>query len=294
MTFWNSLISRPRNAYPLFGLALFLGLVPLNVTSAFAQGAGDLVVAPTRVVLEGRTRTAQLTLVNKGSASATYRISVINMRMDEMGTVHEISEPEPDQKTAEKLIRYSPRQIVLKPGAAQAIRVLLKKPKNLEEGEYRSHMLFRAVPKDAGQSVEAAAAPANGIQIKLIPIYGITIPVIVRHGKPEFKVSLQDMRIEPAAKKGELPKLMFSINRDGEKSAFGDLVATYKPASGDEVVVAEIMRLAVYSPNTSRKVELKLRVPDGVKLNGGSLHLAYRAAVENGGTLLTESKISVP
>jgi len=273
--------------------AVMLALLPVQVSPALAQGAGDLIVAPTRIVLEGRTRSAQLSLVNKGSATATYRISIINMQMDDQGTVHEIKEPAPDLKTAEKLIRYSPRQITLKPGGTQAVRVLLRKPKDLKEGEYRSHILFRAIPKDAGQSVEQSAT-TDGIQIKLTPIYGITIPVIVRHGKLQFAASLNDLEIQAAAKKNDLAILKFNITRTGDKSTFGDLVATYKPSSGAEVVVGNIMRLAVYSPNKMRSVEMKLRVPDGVKLIGGTLKLAYMADADNGGKLLAENQISLP
>jgi hypothetical protein len=53
-------------------------------------GAGDLLVAPTRVVLEGRTRTAEITLVNIGREPATYRISLYHLRMLESGEMKEI------------------------------------------------------------------------------------------------------------------------------------------------------------------------------------------------------------
>ena len=42
--------------------------------SAPAQAAGDLLVAPTRIVLDGR-RGAEVILNNIGSEEATYRIS---------------------------------------------------------------------------------------------------------------------------------------------------------------------------------------------------------------------------
>ena len=80
-----------------------------EVRTAAAQAAGDLIVAPTRVVFEGRERAAQLSLVNKGSATATYRISVVNMRMQPDGNLVEIAQPDPGQEFAENLFRYSPR-----------------------------------------------------------------------------------------------------------------------------------------------------------------------------------------
>lgn len=261
-----------------------------NAKPVEAQSAGDLVVAPTRVVLEGRERSAQLGLVNKGSATATYRISVVNMRMEKNGNMVEIAEPDEGQKFADRLFRYSPRQVTLAPGASQAIRILLRKPKDLEPGEYRSHLMMRAVPDVESQSVEA---PASGAAVRLIPVFGIAIPVIVRHGELNQEVSISDMQFIPAAEQGQLPRIRFNLDRSGDRSAFGDLTATLK-AGGKDVVVARVMRLAVYTPNDSRTVEMTLRVPDGVTLAGNQINVAFRTIADEGATLLAEKTMALP
>src|SRR5205823_6329510 len=90
----------------------------LAATAAQGQGSpGDLLVAPTRVVLEGRQRTAEITLVNIGPATATYRISLVNLRMDKMGGTREVeaSSAEPGERFANELVRFSPRQVTLVP-----------------------------------------------------------------------------------------------------------------------------------------------------------------------------------
>jgi len=274
------------------GVGVVLSVLAGAQNGVLAQGAGDLVIAPTRVVLEGRTRTAQLTLLNKGAATATYRISAVNMRMEEDGTVREIDKPDPGQKFADRLFRYSPRQVTLKPGAGQAIRILLRKPKDLADGEYRSHMIFRGVPDKAGESVEQGGA-GDGIAVRLIPVYGISIPVIVRHGKTSANVSLTDLNIAAPDKTNKLPRLKFKINRDGSRSAFGDITATFKPDSGSEVIIGQIMRLAIYSPNAHRTVELLLRVPDGVALKGGKINLSYNKISDEGGKLISQAEMVV-
>lgn len=256
-----------------------------------AQGAGDLVVSPTRVVLEGRDRSAQLSLVNKGSETATYRITVINMRMSPDGGMTEIAQPEPGQDFADQLFRYSPRQVTLEPGASQAIRLLLRKPKDLADGEYRSHMMMRAVPKAAGQSVEQAAGA--GATVRLIPVFGIAVPIIVRHGKVDYGMSLSDMKFVPAADKDQLNKVSFNLNRSGNRSSYGDLTATLT-AGGKDIVLSQIMRLAVYTPNPSRLVEMSLRVPDGVTLSGNTLKVDYKSIPEEGAKVLAEQSIILP
>ena len=161
-------------------LVLLAGLSP---QSSRAQGAGDLVVTPTRVVFEDRTRNAQVTLSNRGAATATFRISLVDMEMTETGEMRQV-EGSP-QSSAASLVRFAPRQIDIAPGAHQVVRLSLRKPADLADGEYRSHMFFRAVPpQSVGRSVaDDTALQDNELQIQLIPIYGITIPVIVRQGQ---------------------------------------------------------------------------------------------------------------
>jgi len=260
----------------------------LTPSTALAQGAGDLIVAPTRVVFEGRTRSAQLSLVNKGSAAATYRISMVNMRMLENGSLQPVEKPGADQKTSDKLIRYSPRQVTLNPGASQAIRLLLRKPGDLANGEYRSHLLFRAIPKEGGESVEKPKDP-NAVEVKLIPIFGISIPVIVRHGNLATKVAVDSIKLMPADDKNKLPRVKFRLNREGDRSVFGDLWVS----TGD-VVLGQIMRLAVYTPNAHRDVIMPLRVPDGVNLNGADIKVTYKTIPEQGGKLLGEASAKLP
>ena len=257
---------------------------------ASAQGSGDLVVAPTRVVLEGRTRSEQLALVNKGAESATYRITLINMRMGVDGSMTEISEPNEGEAFADRLVRYSPRQVTLAPGASQAVRLIARKPKDLKPGEYRSHMMFRSVPKVQSQSVENAAS--EGSSATLIPVFGIAIPVIVRHGELEYSVELTNGSLIPAIKEGELPRLKFDINRSGNRSAFGDLSASIT-SGGDEVILGQIRRLAVYTPNQSRTVEMILRVPEGTKLSGNNIKLTYKTIPDEGARLLSETTVAV-
>lgn len=280
---------RPRVLHGMFAAALTI-VAAFASQPVMAQGAGDLVVSPTRVVLEGRTRSAQLGLVNKGSTTATYRITVVNMHMDENGAMKEVAKPVEGQQFADSLFRYSPRQVTLEPGASQAIRLLLRKPKDLADGEYRSHMMMRAVPDLSGQSVENTG---TGAAVRLIPVFGIAVPIIVRHGKVEYAMSLSDLAFVPASEQEPLPKVRFKLNRTGNRSSYGDLTATLS-AGGKDYVVSQIFRLAVYTPNDSRTVEMALRVPEGVKLSGNSLKVEYKEIADDGGKLLAEGATVLP
>ena len=277
----------------MLAIAVLAGTLAPQVASA--QGAGDIFVAPTRIVFEGRERSAQLSLANKGSASATYRITVVNMAMDDTGKLSNIEKSAPGQNFAEDLFRYSPRQVTLAPGQTQAVRFLLRKPGGLAEGEYRSHVLLRAIPKEGGQSIEGPQA-TDGLRVRLIPIYGLSIPVIVRHGNLSATATLADLKVAPSENPDDpLPRLHFSIHREGNRSTFGDLTATFKPnGGGNALVVGQIMRLAVYTPNPLRKVEMALRAPEGVTLADGTLNLTYQTTEEEGAKPLTEAALNLP
>ena len=71
---------------------------PVLVASAPAEaGIGDLLVAPTRIVLDGR-KGAEVILNNIGEEPATYRVSIEFRRMTEEGGLVDVTEPRPTTK----------------------------------------------------------------------------------------------------------------------------------------------------------------------------------------------------
>jgi len=281
------------------GVLLFAAVIAGLAAAApvRAQGLGNLTVTPTRVVFEGRNRSAVIALVNNGASAAVYRISVIDMRMTESGQFQRIEDgkPLPGELFADNLFRYAPRQIDLAPGESQNIRLLLRKPAGLAEGEYRSHLLIQAIPKDgAGQSVEA---PTNrdGVSINLLVIPGVSLPIIVRHGALEASGAISDMYLLPADQSGGQARLGFRIGRSGMRSLFGDLTARYFAPGRDEgLVVSQMNQLAVYTPNTTRSVVMGLTLPKGVTLEaGGRLEVTYSTPPVEGGKPIARGSLAI-
>jgi hypothetical protein len=260
-----------------------------------AQGSGDFIVEPSRVVFEGRNEQAKLAFTNKSSVTTTYRVSFVNMRMSESGELFEISKAGPGERFAAQYVRYAPRKFTLKPGASQAIRLLLRKPGDLPAGEYRSHMMFRAVPKSGAASIERPKG--EGGRVEPVPVYGITIPVIIRQGEGKVEARLDGLAVKPPAEGKKTPRLALRIHRTGNVSAFGNLTVTYSKG-GKDLVVGQLNRLAVYVPNESRAAEIDLRVPDGVALKGGKIKVEYKTEKDEkgqgGGKLLAAATIDVP
>ncbi len=266
-----------------------------NAGEAVAQGAGDLLINPKRIVFEGRQRTAEVALVNKGTQTATYRISFQDMRMSEQGALQVIDSLGPDERSAESLLRFSPRQVVLGPGEAQVIRLLVRKPGDLPPGEYRSHLLLRALPpEDAGTNIETVDRQDGEISVRITLIYGVSIPVIVRQGDLSAAVALSDLALNTSETTEGETELFMRLDRSGDRSAYGDFGIEFTPDVGESVTVGQVRGVAVYTPNDFREVRIALNPPEGVALRNGRLNVTYRSQPESGATLLAEAALELP
>lgn len=261
----------------------------------FAQGGG-VSVSPQRIVFEGRDRTAEVALINKSAKPVKYRIFFKNMRMKEIGGYEVITEPGPGDQFADKLIRYSPREITVPANSAQTVRLMLRKPRNLKEGEYRSHLAFQALPPpDAGSDIEKEALGEGQLSVRFIAMVSVSIPVIVRHGDNlSAQVAIGKMTLEPSESEEAPPQLAVQLTRQGNRSEFGDLTVTYQPASGEKVEVGLARGISIYVPNSSRTMKVPLKLPDGVQLKGGTLHTVYSARQDKGGGTLAKAELAVP
>lgn len=225
-------------------------------SAAPALAAGDLLVAPTRVTLNGG-RGTEIILSNIGDQPATYRISLELRRMAANGQLEEVlPENATDKERATlAMISYAPRRVVLPPNQPQAVRVGARFAADLPDGEYRAHMLFRAIP-DA--KVATTTEVKEGLSISLTPIYGITIPIIVRKGALTASATISDVEITHAA---EGPALKFTLTRSGDRSTYGRIRIT---RSGQSKPIYEARGIAVYAEIGQRTVSLPL--PDAAQV----------------------------
>jgi hypothetical protein len=233
----------------------------------------DLLITPYRVVFEGNKRIEEVSLANTGQDTSRYSISFLQYRMNEDGSMNQITEAEEGQYFADRFLRFFPRSVTLAPGEAQVVRIQLRLPDTLPEAEYRSHLYFRSVPDDAPAAGADQVDTALGI--RLIPVYGITIPVIVRKGTLALSCAIADIALE---KKEEVPHLNFTLQRVGGKSTFGDIEIHHQDAEGNRHKIGEVRGIAVYTPGTRREVSIPLSLQAGVDYSSGQLHLTYTSA----------------
>ena len=261
---------------PAFAAALLA--LPAGPASA---GVGDLLVAPTRIVLDGRKGT-EIVLNNIGDAPATYRISVEFRRMTPQGMLEDVAQPTAQEQAAADMIVYAPRRVTLAPNEPQSIRIAARPPQGLPDGEYRVHLLFRAIPPSTPVTAANGEA-AKGLHLQLVPVYGVTIPVIVRLGNLEAKAGISNVALE---KKDGKEEISLDLSRSGSRSTFGE-VLVLKAGIKDPIAIQKAV--AVYTELGSRHVTIP--VDDAYKGDiAGPVTVQYVETYRDGNEKIAEAQ----
>jgi hypothetical protein len=257
-------------SFPRLSRLTRLALLAAVVAPAMpAPAAAELMIAPTRVVLAGAERSTELILVNKGDEQTAYRIDIENRRMRADGALETATDVRPGELFAADMVRFSPRRVILEPGARQSLRVSVTPPAGLAPGEYRSHLRLMSAPTNAG-TAPATTADANdgALSIQLIAVRSITIPVIFRVGTLDATASVDTAAM---SKKGD-NMLVVKLTRAGTRSTYGDLRLTI---AGDSAPVYSVRGVAIYTPNTDRDVMLPLPADIKAKIAGRNVQIDY-------------------
>ena len=260
-----------------------------SAASTDLMAQGNLLVYPRRVVFEGGTRSQDITVANTGNDSAKYAISIVQMRMKEDGSFEQITTPDEGQMFADKYLRFYPRSVFIKSKKSQIVKMQFAKAQNMAPGEYRSHIYFRAIPQAKPLGDKTAVKDSTAVSAKLVPVFGMTIPVIIRVGESDTRVTLTDLQFEML--KDTLPKLKMTFNRSGAFSVFGDITVKYISSQGKETKVATVKAIAVYTPNLVRRFQCSLdRIP-GVDYKSGKLKVLFSNTSDTRSPKLAEAEL---
>lgn len=260
----------------LLALALPFALV---ATPRAEAGVGDLLVAPTRIVLNG-SRGTEIVLSNIGDDVATYRVSVELRRMKPDGSLDDVAEANEREKSAQGMILYAPRRVTIAPNQPQTIRIAARAPAGLADGEYRAHLLFRAVPPPRPVT---PPAQVKGVSFELIPIYGVTIPVVIRLGNLTAKVGIANVAL---AQSNGKPAVALDLTRAGDRSVFGD-VRVFKAGIKDPIAIQR--GVAVYTEIGTRHMVIPLN-PDIAASAAGPVTVDFVEATDSGPVALAETR----
>lgn len=257
---------------------------------AFSQG--NLLVAPIRVIFEDGKQREDLNLSNIGQDTAVYLISFLHYQMLEDGSFKQLSDSDAlPTPRADTYLRIFPRRVTLPPGESQIVRLQFRKQPGMKDGEYRSHLYFRADKNAAPLGMKSSKEDTTKLSVSITPVFGISIPIIIRNGDLNLDLKLSDLSLKTV--NDSIYNLAVSINRTGSKSAYGSLEATFVPDKGQAFVVGVANGVGVYTELNKRVYNLPLRLSKGIKLKSGKLVVRYLTPKDDGSKELAKAEYRV-
>jgi len=258
--------------FAFIGTVIQLGIADDSI----AQSSGSS-LSPTRVVIPAGEKSASVTLKNNSSVEMSYRMGFVEMGLDNQGRFRLLEKHElhPKQRSAKPIVRFSPRQVRLKPGASQVVRAIVRRA-GLKPGEYRSHMTVRALPVLSGidltgerNAVLIESSSSTGV--------GVSIPVIVRHQDTSASVKLSGSSVL-FNKFGKNGKIQLALDLHGNRSAYGDFVVSLVNGN-KERIIGELKSFALFYPYPNENVTIRMR--EDVKRTDFSEQSKLRIKFEN-------------
>ena len=270
-----------KNRY-LSTLTLLVSLVCCLGTTVNAE----MLISPTRIMVDEENRSATMTLRNTSNGPRTYRLSWEDKRATETGSYTDVAESE-DWPSAQELIRFSPRQITVGPSENQVIRFSFRPPSDLPSGEYRSHLLLKVIPDiSEPTSTLEGSGPSENVGIQVAMQMSFSIPVVARYNTDLPTVSISDVKAVPL-KSGDGVRLALSLNREGNSSSFGNIkVEMQQDSTSDIELIGKYEHLSIFSEINQRNVFIPLR--DKSIPKGAVVRIAYEGTDEYKGTLFAE------
>jgi fimbrial chaperone protein len=275
--------------------ALYIKLLKLMITATVLQVftvQASLLISPMSITFTDRDRSAQVVIINTSTVTRNYRIEWSQKKAVVGGGYEELT-PEESKSfhTASSMLRVSPKQVRLAPGERQTVKIAARKPKDLADGDYRSHLKFTALPE---QSAPAEGEPGS-IKIKVLLSY--SIPVIVRKGAEKYEVTIDSVKIEPRTntvktKTSPPGDLLVTISRLGPTTMHGSINA-YWQADGDheEVLVGILNHARLYSELSQSHYKLFWQGSELPK--SGKLRVVYSGDKEFRGKIFAEKVIKL-
>ena len=268
---------RPGRARLLLAIAL-TAIAPFSHRAFAAEPpaapaivGANLNISPKRLVFDAQTHSATVFVFNDGDAAGSYSVELRDEVMLDDGRIVGANDPEAsgvagNLTSARSFMVVTPRRITLGPHENQTIRIRALAPPDAAAGEYRTHLVVSALPpQDVGLTAEQAAGKADDktLQVRVIALYSLAIPLIVRQGAPDVRGHLDNLVLEAGADRSAIE---MDLARDGKSSLYGDIEIRSGGPKGP--VVGAITGVGVYPEIARRRLKLALsrRVASGERL----------------------------
>ena len=278
----------------------FVSLHLFPASSAYA----DLMVSPTRVDLNDTQKQTVVILRNVGQTPLAYRIDWSERQVNDAGEMRTLPAGT-NSKSVARMVRFSPRRVVVAPGQNQTIRLDYRPPQNLADGEYRSHLTIRAeppavspvAPTEADKPAEPGkdADKPKGLSFKLEVLLSYSLPVVVRRGVPSVDVAITGVKPEMVNRgvEGMLRGLRIDMTRSGAFGTMGRISVYQQMDANAPILDIGQPALASLYQEVSSQSHVVLLKPEAVLRPGSWIRIAYEGQGSDAGKVFAERTFRV-
>ncbi len=209
-------------------------------------------------MIENRQRAKSMTIFNRTDKTLVYTFDWERRAQTPEGKLIKLEKGEtsPGYKPADDMLIYSPRQVVVKPGKSQKIRIMVRRPEGLEDGEYHSHILIK--PEDL-ESKKLNTEQEKGMSGTMKVKSYMSIPVFVRQGKTDIDFELTNGAI---IKKDGQDAVRFTIENNSTRSFYAKEALDCTLADGThKEIVLDAARVYVESQNITKERGIRKGAP---------------------------------
>lgn len=249
-----------------------IALLVLVMVSFFTEA--NLVIHPIRVQFNPGDRSTEVTLLNDSNKTNTYRLEWREKKAKEGGGYYDLKgEAIKSFPIASPMIRFTPRQVTLKPGERQTVKMSIRRNARLPDGEYRSHMIFKALPPPS--LLAEPDQQTAGLTMQFNMVTSFVVPVVVQQGSHDSQVSLSNATVHYNTAEPAKSSVFVEIKRQGKHSSYGDIEAYWSPQGGKEVLIAKAASFSSWPELNKTSVSLSW-VGANFALTDGKLRIVYK------------------
>lgn len=231
-------------------LSLCLTALPLKAHATF--------VVPKRVMIDQGRNSGVVTIMNRTDKAYSYTFDFEDRAQGPNGENLLLKEGEttPGFKSAKDMMIMSPRQVVVQPGQSQKIRIMARRPADLPEGEYHSHLLIKPQPLAAAKADQVTK---NGLGGTVQVLAYVSIPIFIRTGKTKLDFNITDAQLVDA---GERKAIRLAIDNNSTRSLYGRLEVECQNADGT-IRKSDISALKMYGE--AKRINQDVIIPKSVE-----------------------------
>ena len=218
----------------------------INIPSILAT----LSIDKTFILFEKNIKNDSIRVYNQENIKKNYLISLVNYAIKEDGTYERLETT--NEFSANDLLSYTPKSLTIDPLGFQIVRIQRKNTIDIPDGDYISFIMVQEVqdPEEKVVNPSKEKEQSNGIGVKIVPLFSISFPIVVRKGSSNSQIEITDASIVYKKNDLYLDVLLF---RSGTTSSRGGVNVKF-----GKQIIGQVKGVNIFSNINKRTVSIPL------------------------------------